>query len=172
MVWVCFASDSQWSLLWQLPVHGNLHQQSHHSTLQMHAIPSVLRLVWNSFIFQEDNDPKHTQLCKNYLTKNKSEGQLKLMTWPAQSPDLNLTEPVWDELDKSNPQVPFISGNCYRRAGKTCPGIFLWKFLTKCIMFVRLLLRQKVAIMRNSRFRDNFLTFFNIALIRLMFCCV
>uniref|UniRef100_A0A667YN29 Transposase Tc1-like domain-containing protein n=1 Tax=Myripristis murdjan TaxID=586833 RepID=A0A667YN29_9TELE len=49
MVWVCFAGDT----------HG------YHSILQRHAIPSGLRSVGRSFIFQQDNDPKHTsRLCK------------------------------------------------------------------------------------------------------------
>ena len=48
-----------------------------------------------SFVFQQDNDPKHTsRLCKGYLTKESDE-----MTWSPQSPDLNPIEMVWDEMD-------------------------------------------------------------------------
>jgi transposase-like protein len=53
-----------------------------------------------SFVFQQDNDPKHTsRLFKGYLTKKESDGVLHQMTWSPQSPDLNPIEMVWDEVD-------------------------------------------------------------------------
>jgi transposase len=38
-------------------------------------------------------------MCKGYLTKKESYGVLHQMTLPPQTPDLNQTEMVWDELD-------------------------------------------------------------------------
>ena len=64
------------------------------------TIPSGLRLVGLSFVFQQDSGPKHTsRLCKGYLTKE-SDGAVHLMTWPPQSPALHPIEMVWDELDR------------------------------------------------------------------------
>ncbi|XP_073529695.1 uncharacterized protein [Phyllobates terribilis] len=90
MVWGCFAGDTVGDLF---KIEGILNQHGYHSILQRHAIPSGLRLVGPSFIFQQDNDPKHTsRLCKGYLTKRESDGVLRQMTWPPQSPDLNPIE--------------------------------------------------------------------------------
>ena len=70
------------------------------SILQRYTIQSAVRLVGLSFVFQQDNDPKHTsRRCKDYLTKE-SDWVLHQMTWPPQSPDLNPIEMDWDELDR------------------------------------------------------------------------
>ncbi|MCZ6979569.1 hypothetical protein NH825_23260, partial [Salmonella enterica] len=54
-----------------------LNQHGYHSILQRYAIPSGLRLVGLSFVFQQNNDPKHTsRLCKAHLTKKESDGVL------------------------------------------------------------------------------------------------
>ena len=63
--------------------------------------PSGFLLVGQSFVFQQDDVPKHTsRLYKGYLTKKESDGVLHQMTWPPQSPGLNPIEMVWDELDR------------------------------------------------------------------------
>ena len=67
------SSSSRHNLFFK--IEGTLNQHGYHSILQQHAIPSNLHLVGPSFIFQQDNDPKHTsRLCKGYLTKNKTDG--------------------------------------------------------------------------------------------------
>ena len=63
-------------------------------------------------------DPKHTsRLCKDYLTKKESDGEVRQMTWHPQSPDLSPVEMVWDEMD---------------RRVKATSAQLLWELLQDC----------------------------------------
>ena len=80
MVWGCFAGGIVGDLF---RIQGTLNQHGYHSILQRYDIPSGLRLVGPSFVFRQDNDPKHTsRLFKGYSTKKESDGVLHQMTWP------------------------------------------------------------------------------------------
>ena len=66
-----------------------------------HTIPSGKRLIGNKFIFQHDNDPKHSaKIVKSYLQRKTVDETLTVLDWPPQSPDLNIIEAVWDYLDR------------------------------------------------------------------------
>ena len=118
MVWGSFAGSRVGDLH---RVSGTLNQNCYHSILQRHAIPSGIRLVGQGFILQQDNDPKHTsRLCQNYLRRKEQDGRLQIMEWPAQSPDLNPIELVWDELDRRV------------KAKQPTSATHLWELLQQC----------------------------------------
>jgi hypothetical protein len=98
MVWGCFLGSAVGNLK---RIEGILEKNQMHQILIHHAVPSGKRLFGCGFWFQQDNDPKHTSIvCRNYLQGKVQTGEIKLLDWPAQSPDLNPIELLWDEVQR------------------------------------------------------------------------
>ena len=61
-----------------------------------------------NFVFQDDNDRKHR--CK-IVKEFKSINNIMTLPWPAQSPDLNPIERVWDAIKDAIAKRPIPPSN-------------------------------------------------------------
>jgi hypothetical protein len=65
--------------------------------LQNHMLPYAKRNLARNWIFQQDNDPKHTSA---HLKKLFTSKKITVLEWPSQRPDVNPIKHLWGELDR------------------------------------------------------------------------
>lgn len=112
MVWACFSYYGVGPIHW---IRSIMDETIYVNIMQEVMLPYAseeMPLVW---VFQQDNDPKHTsKLATKWFKDNK----INVMEWPAQSPDLNPIENLWADIKKGVAQIQPTSNEALWNAVK------------------------------------------------------
>lgn len=114
MVWGAFA----WSGVGSLAhIKGIMTADVYIDLLSENLEVSLLKTgLESNYIFQQDNDPKHTAKKTTAFFKS---NRIRTLEWPPQSPDLNPIENLWGYLDNKVDKTLVSNKNAYFEALET-----------------------------------------------------
>lgn len=102
MIWGCMAASGLGCFEF---IDGTVNAAKYQQILQNSLLPSIEKLnVGENYIFQQDGAACHTaKTTKKWF----GDHNLNVLSWPSNSPDLNVIETVWHKMKqalRNNPQ--------------------------------------------------------------------